>query len=244
MRILPLICLLAGLLYSPSRAEVKMLGSTSVFLSVVKPNKEEVSKSTGVEISATGATTGKGFKALQDKETDVALSTDSLAGLLKSARDKGDTALKAEDFEEIFLKDTAMVVVANAKNPLATLSEEQLRSVLKGEISSWAQLGGAEAPIVVFFEKESSGNHGLIMKSLMKESPLGAKRLIYVDNVRWIVSNVVETETGIGISPELYLNEHVKVISPFKIKQHLCFIIRKDAGPEVRQVVEAFKAKL
>lgn len=86
-------------------------------------------------------------------------------------------------------------------------------------------------------------NHVMIKNQILKELPL-TKRAVFVDNVRNIVSNVGEVESGFGATPTMYQNDQVKVISDFKLTQHLCFIIRKNASPEIRKVVELFKAKL
>ena len=45
--------------------EIKIAGATTVFLSVVTNNKDQVAKENEVSITAIGSTTGKGFAALQ-----------------------------------------------------------------------------------------------------------------------------------------------------------------------------------
>lgn len=237
--------ILAATLLLPTAllGEVKMAGSTTTFLTVVKNAKDQVSKETGFAITATGSTTGKGFSALQAGQVDVALSADSLTSLIAAANAKGQ-ALKAEDYEEIFLKNAHIVAIVHHDNPVPQLSEAQIVGILKGDIKTWKELGGKDAPILVFFEGESSANHNLIKSRLLKEATLAPKRLTVVDNVRLIASNVGETEPGFGFSPEMYLSGEVRVASDYKISQHLCFIIRKDASAEVRTVLAAFKAKL
>jgi phosphate transport system substrate-binding protein len=222
--------------------EVRMNGSTTTFLTVVQKAKDAVAKETGATINAVGSTTGKGFAGLVAGELEVAMSADDLASVVKAANAKG-VAAKIEDFEEIYLKDSAVVFVVNHKNTVPMLSEAQVRSILTGEVKTWKEVGGPDMPIALYFEKENSANHTMIKAKILKEAPL-SKKANFVDNVRLIVSNVADVESGFGPSPTMYLNENVKVISECKLVQHLCFIIRKDASPEVRKVVEAFKAKM
>ena len=243
MRIVFILLLLASfVLPMKSQSEVKMTGSTTTFLAAIKPFKDEITQATGVTITATGSTTGKGFSALQATEVDVALSASSLQSLIASATAKG-IKLDASQYEEVFLKNSYLVVVANLKNPVESITEDQIQGILNGEIKVWKAVGGSDAPISVFFEKEDSANYRLITSKFLKDTAPGAKRLTYVDNVRLIVRNVAETEPGFGVTPDMYLNDQVKIISPIKIEQHLCLIIRKDASPEVRKVVAAVKAK-
>ena len=217
-----------------------MMGSTTTFLQVIQKNKEAVAKQTGVELSAVGATTGKGFTALQAGQIEIALSADTLENLVATAAKKG-TVIAAADYEEVFLKDSYLVVIANKLNASPKLSEAQIRGILTGEIKSWSEVGGGEKPIAIFFEKEESANFSLIKNKLLKDGVL-TKRLSSVDNVRLVASNVGEVESAFGISPEMYLNDQVKILSDYKIGQHLCLIIRKDASANVKQVAEAFKA--
>lgn len=234
-------CLLS-VAVSAFAGEIKMVGSTTTFLTVVQKSKEAVAKETGVSINAVGATTGKGFAALVAGEIDIAMSADDLASVVTAANAKG-VAAKAEDYEELYLKDSNIVFVVNHKNTVPMLSETQIRAVLSGEVKSWKEIGGPDLPVVVYFEKENSANHVMIKNQVLKELPL-SKRVNFVDNVRLVASNIADVDAAFGATPTMYLNEQVKVISDYKLTQHLCFIIRKDASPEARKVIELFKAKM
>jgi len=235
------VCLLATAVAGIS-GEVKLAGSTTTFLTVVQKSKDTVAKELGITLTAVGSTTGKGFASLVAGEIDIAMGADELAGVVKAANAKG-VAAKVEDYEEVYLKDSHVVFVVNHKNTVPMLSEAQLRSVLSGEVKSWKELGGPDLPVVVYFEKENSANHVMIKNQLLKDLPL-SKRVTWVDNVRFVASNIADVDSAFGPTPTMYLNEQVKVISDYKLTQHLCFIIRKDASPEVRAVIAAFKAKM
>jgi hypothetical protein len=64
-------------------SEVKIAGATTVFLSIVKSNKEAQ-----VAINAVGTTTGSGFAGLQAGQVDIAMPTDTLTGLAEVAAKK------------------------------------------------------------------------------------------------------------------------------------------------------------
>jgi ABC-type phosphate transport system substrate-binding protein len=222
--------------------EIRMNGSTTTFLTVVQKNKDDVAKETKTTITTIASTTGKGFAALAAGQVEVTMSADTLENTVNAANKMG-IAAKVEDYEEVYLKDSAIVFIANKSNPVHDLTEAQLRGMLSGEITKWADVGGPALPIVVYFEKEQSANASMIKGRLLKDTPL-SKKITFVDNVRHIASNVGELESGFGPTPVMYLNDSVKVISDYKFTQHLGFIIRKDASREVRNVVAAFKAKL
>lgn len=234
--------LLLGSASLASAGEVRMTGSTTTFLQVIQKYQAKVAEQTGATIKATGATTGKGLSALSAGQVEIALAADSLENLAKNAAEKG-TPFKAEEYQEIYLKDSFLVCIVNKANKVNKLSEPQVRGLLSGDIKSWKDLGGADQPVVVIMEKESSANYALITKQLLGTTPL-TKKATMVENVRHVSANVAELETAFGISPDFYLDEHVRIASDAKITQHLCLIIKKDCPSEVRKVAEAFASAL
>jgi phosphate transport system substrate-binding protein len=242
--ILCTLLVLAPLVAAASDAtEVKIAGATTVFLSVVKGNKDAVAQETQVAISAVGSSTGAGFSALQADQVDIAMSTDTLAGLAEVAAKKG-TPINAADYQEFFVKKTNLVFICHKSNPVSSLNEAQIKGILTGQIKKWKDVGGADAPIAIFYEREASGNYGLLKKNLLKDEALTARGLTYVDNSRLIVTNVADVETAFGATGDFYLNDAVKVIEGYKIAQSLCFITKKNPSPAVLRVIEAFKAKV
>ena len=222
--------------------EVKIAGATTVFLSIVKSNKDAVAQETQVAISAVGSTTGAGFSALQADQVDIAMSTDTLAGLAEVAARKGGTVNPA-DYQEFFIKTTNLVFICHKSNPVTALTEAQIKGILTGQIKKWKDVGGADTPIAIFYEREASGNYGLLKKNLLKDDVLTTRGLSFVDNSRLIVTNVADVETAFGATGDFYLTDAVKVIEGYKIAQSLCFITKKNPSPTVLRVIEAFKAR-
>ena len=243
MRLTLLLALLLPLAASANDGvEVKIAGATTVFLSVVKNTKDDVAKETQVTINAVGSTTGTGFAALQADQLDIAMSTDTLAGLAEVAAKKG-APFNPADYQEYFIKTANLVFICNKANPVTSLTEAQIKSILTGQIKKWKEVGGPDIPIAIYYEREASGNYGLLKKNLMKDDALTTRGLTYVDNARLIVSNVAEVESSFGPTGDFYLNGSVKVIEGFKIAQSLCFITKKNPSPAVLRVIESFKAR-
>ena len=243
MRLSLLLSVLLSLVASICDAqEVKLAGATTVFLSVVKNNKDAVAKETQVAINAIGSTTGTGFAALQADQIEIAMSTDTVAGLAEVAAKKG-TPFNPADYQEYFLKTTYLVFICHKSNSVSALTEAQIKGILTGQIKKWKEVGGPDIPIAIYYEREASGNYGLLKKHLLKEEALTTRGLTYVDNARLIVTNVAEVESAFGPTGDFYLNDSVKVIEGFKVSQSLCFITKKNPSPAVVKVIEAFKAK-
>lgn len=243
MRHFILLSVLLSYVVSASDAqEIKLAGATTVFLSVVKNNKDDVAKETHVTINAVGSTTGAGFAALQAGQIDIAMSTDTVAGLAEVAAKKG-TPFNPADYQEYFIKTANLVFICHKSNPVSALTKAQIKGILTGQIKKWKEVGGADIPIAIYYEREASGNYGLLKKNLLMEDALTTRSLTYVDNARLIVSNVADVESAFGPTGDFYLNDSVKVIEGFKVSQKLCFITKKNPSLTVVKVIEAFEAK-
>ena len=243
MRLPKLLSVLLLLATAVSNAqEVKLAGATTVFLSVVKNYKDDVAKETQVTVNAIGSTTGTGFAALQADQIDIAMSTDTVAGLAEVAAKKG-TPFNPADYQEYFIKTANLVFICHKSNPVSSLTQAQIKGILTGQIKKWKEVGGPDIPIAIYYEREASGNYGLLKKHLLKEDLLTTRGLTYVDNARLIVTNVADVESAFGPTGDFYLNDSVKVIEGFKVSQNLCFITKKNPSPTVVKVIEAFKAK-
>jgi len=71
----------------------------------------------------------------------------------------------------------ALVFIVNEKNPLASLTTEQIRGIYSGKIARWKEVGGADKPITPYQREEQSGSQqlmrSLVMKDLVFANPAG-----------------------------------------------------------------------
>ena len=61
----------------------------------------------------------------------------------------------------------ALVFIVNEENPVQSLTQQQLRDIYAGRITSWKDVGGADAPIVAFQRGVDSGSQTLFKKLLI-----------------------------------------------------------------------------
>lgn len=222
--------------------EVRITGSSTVFVSLVKDAQDAVQAETGVVINAVGSTSGRGLRALQGGFVQIAMLTGRLANVAPSLSEPGNP-IHTDDLVEHFIKEDRLVVVVHPSNPVTSLSAAQVRQILIGQTRNWHELGGAIAPISVFYERAGAGNNVLIQDHLLKDAKVRAPALRYVDNSRLIVHNVRRNSSGFGLSSRSLVTPDVKVVEGFSLVQELCLVTRKDASPEVLAVVKAFLAR-
>ena len=103
-----------------------------------------------------------------------------------------------------------LVFIGNRACGVEDLSLEQVRAIYRGEITNWAQLGGADHVIRVLYRDDQSGSQRLFERMMWKDEPvpdfeaLGFDRL---DDMSSIVSECLYDPYAIGYSIMTYLND-------------------------------------
>jgi phosphate transport system substrate-binding protein len=161
-------------------SQVTLAGSTSVqpfgelleeHYSAANPQAAAINvqgggSTAGVQAAASGiADIGMSSRNLKEQELELGLQA------LPIARD-------------------AIAVIVHPSNTVSSLSTEQVRGVFSGGITSWSDLGGEEAPIVVVTREEGSGTRGAFEDLLMGDAAITTAALRQDSNgsVRLIVA--------------------------------------------------------
>ncbi|MFA9379939.1 MAG: PstS family phosphate ABC transporter substrate-binding protein [Acetanaerobacterium sp.] len=115
-----------------------------------------------------------------------------------------------------------LVFLANAKNPLDSLTQEQLRDIYTGRITDWGELGGTAGPISAFQRNEGSGSQTLFLSLLMKELPPMTPPTELVPGFMSSLIDGVATYDGSGgaigfsvfyYANEMYANPNIKLLA-------------------------------
>lgn len=75
------------------------------------------------------------------------------------------------ELETVPLTKEGFVFVVNAKNPVNSLTQEQLRKIYSGEITNWKEVGGNDAEIIAYQRNNDSGSQNLMI-DFMGDTPL------------------------------------------------------------------------
>jgi len=111
------------------------------------------------------STTYGSFDNLLEGKCDIIFSTPLSEEQYRKAKEA-----KAELVETPVVYE-GFVFVVNAKNPVDTLTQQQLKDIYSGKITNWKEVGGNDAEIVAYQRNETSGSQNY-MKEFMKDSEL------------------------------------------------------------------------
>jgi phosphate transport system substrate-binding protein len=221
---------------------VRLNGAASTVDSLITPNKAAVEKKTGHALIVVKSNAGKGLIDLADGKCDAALASASLDAIVKAAKSAG----RDVDATRLVLSVAAMdevVFIVHPSNPVNSLTWEQLRDIHTGKISNWKDVGGKDAPIIVFTDAAASATRGLIKQVVMGDQDYSAKAYA-LDFVAKVNDEVAANANAIGGLGKGFVKQgQVKIIESRKVERPLGFITVGEPSGAVKQVIEAFKAE-
>lgn len=164
---------------------------------------------------------------LKCSKTDYAFSElaynhcDIIFAFAPSAEQEND----AWDYDSVKFKLTPIgkegfVFFVNAKNPVNSITTEQLRKIYSGEITNWLQLGGSDEKIKAFQRNANSGSQTAFiefMKGYEIMKPPGEYMQFFMEGVIYETASYANYNSAIGYSfryfaDEMVANEGIKLL--------------------------------
>ena len=121
-------------------------GSTSMEKVILTLNEQFGVDNPDVKVSYDPTGSGTGIEAAKNGTADIGLSSRAL-------KDEE----KAAGLEETVLALDGIAVIVNADSAVADLTVEQIAQIFTGEITNWAQVGGADSDIACIGREGGSG---------------------------------------------------------------------------------------
>lgn len=125
----------------------------------------------GKTVQVTGGGSGTGIAALINGTTDIAQASRSMKDTEKAQvqQKRGAPAV------EIPVALDGLAIFVNEKNPLPSITLAQLASIYMGETTNWKQLGGEDAPIVLYGRENNSGTYAYFKEHVLKDEDFAAE---------------------------------------------------------------------
>lgn len=187
-------------------------GSTTVLPIAQKVAEAYMKSKPEVSISISGGGSGNGIKAIIDGTTDIA----------DSSRFIKDKEVKLAISNSVYPVPFAVaydciIPVVHPSNTVKDLSVAQLKSIYKGEITNWRDVGGPDLKIVVVSRDTSSGTYEVWEKKVMNKERVYPGALLQASNGA-VVQAVSNNKNAIGYIGLGYLNENIKALTVNGVK--------------------------
>lgn len=190
-------------------AGVTVKGSDTMVILVQRWAEEFMKKNPGQKLQVSGGGSGTGLAALQNGTTDIASSSRKIK---EGEEEKLRARYNAVPTELPVAKDGVAFYV-NEKNPLTSLTMDQLRGIYLGDITNWKQVGGPDAAIVLYSRENSSGTYVFVKEVLLKDEDY-ASTAQTLPGTAAVVNAVSKEVNGIGYGGGAY----AKGVKELKVK--------------------------
>jgi phosphate transport system substrate-binding protein len=181
-------------------------GSTTVLPIAQKAIEAYMKENPDINISLSGGGSSNGIKALIDGSTDLATAS-------RFIKNKEVTlAVEKKVFPVPFaIAYDSIIPIVHPSNTINNLTLDQLKSIYKGEIKNWKELGGPDLQIVMNSRDTSSGTFETWEKTVMKKERMTPRAQVMASNGA-IVQAVSNNKYAIGYIGIGYLSPGVKAL--------------------------------
>ncbi len=190
-------------------ADVTVKGSDTMVILAQRWAEDYMKANPGKKVQVTGGGSGVGIAALINGTTDVA---DASREMKQEEKDKVQAAAKAPATETLVAKDGVTIYV-NESNKVQQLTPEQLKGIYTGEVTNWKDVGGSDAPIVLYSRENSSGTYVFFKEHVLKNEDYAASAQT-LPGTAAVVNAVSKEKNGIGYGGAAYAKgvREVKVV--------------------------------
>ena len=193
---------LAALLAATTLAQagnITVKGSDTLVILAQKWAETYMGAHSDVKIQVTGGGTGTGFAALQNQTTDLC----DASRKAKAAEIANCVKAFGKRPTEYKVALDGLSVYVNADNPLKELTVAQVGDIFTGKIKNWKDVGGADAPIVLYSRENSSGTYEFFKEHVLKGQDFAASAQT-MPGTAAILQAVSKDKNGIGYGGAAY----------------------------------------
>lgn len=174
---------------------IRIRGTESVAGRVDKLSKLYMKDHPEVSVMVSGGANTIGINSLTDASGEIAMAARKVTD-----SEKRDCSAKGVELVERLIGYGGIVIITDPENALEELTAEQVQKILKGDYTSWNQVGGAGEPIEVFTVGEHhAGTVHFMENDFLARSKITGKAHV-VSTFDSVMRQVAVTKGAIGFT--------------------------------------------
>ncbi|HYR29555.1 MAG TPA: phosphate ABC transporter substrate-binding protein [Thermoanaerobaculia bacterium] len=185
-----------------SNKPVTIKGSDTMVILGQRLAEEYMTAKPGTVVQVNGGGSGTGIAALINGTIDLAMSSRPMKG---DEMEKAKTARGADIVEHAVALD-ALGVFVHSSNPVAQLTIAQVKDIFQGKVTNWSQLGGPNAPVVLYGRESSSGTYDYFREHVLAKEDF-APAVQTLQGTAAIINAVGQDKNGIGYGGIAYAKD-------------------------------------
>ena len=172
---------------------ISVKGSDTMVILGQRFAEEYMKQNPGTVIQVNGGGSGTGIAALINGTVDLAQASRAMSDSEKANVVKQRSA----EVVETPVALDSLAVFVHSSNPVSQLSIEQVSRIYKGEATNWSEVGGPNAPIVLYGRESSSGTYDYFREHVMKDEDFSPRTQTLAGTAA-IINAVSKDPNGIG----------------------------------------------
>ncbi len=189
---------------------VTVKGSDTMVILAQRWAEDYMKKNPAKKVQVTGGGSGTGIAALLNGTTDIANSSRSIKDAeIAKVRDRYNTP----PGETTVARDGVAIYV-NESSPLSQITPAQLKAIYLGDVTNWKDVGGPNAPIVLYSRENSSGTYVFFKEHVLGNEDFAATAQT-LPGTAAVVNAVAKEKNGIGYGGAAYAKgvKELKVVA-------------------------------
>lgn len=178
---------------------VTIKGSDTMVIMNARLAETFMSKNPGATIQVTGGGSGVGIAALINGTTDIAAASRPIKA---SEVDKLKARFATLAYTFPIARD-GLSVYLNEKNPVRELTLQQLLDIYTGKTTNWKDVGGNDAPVILYSRENSSGTYIYFRDNVLRGKDF-SPRAQTLQGTAAVVNAVSKDPNGIGYGGAAY----------------------------------------
>lgn len=208
-KILLIVMLLMGcqLLYANESIQIK--GSDTIVNLAQRFAEEYMKQNPSHAISVSGGGSGVGISSLLNGSTDIANASREL-----KEKEIAQFKSKNKEIKQVVIAIDALSIIVNPKNPIKTLTKDQVGAIYRGKLTNWKDVGGPNKPISLYGRQPNSGTYDFLREHVLagEYSP----KMMQMNGNSQIVAAVSKDISGIGYVGVGYIEQDGKTTTLVK----------------------------
>ena len=181
---------------------VTVKGSDTMVILGQRLAEEYMTAKPGTVVQVNGGGSGTGIAALINGTVDLAMASRPMKD---EEKQQAKTARGADVVEHPVALD-ALGIFVHASNPVAQLTIAQVKDIFQGKVTNWSQVGGPNAPVVLYGRESSSGTYDYFREHVLNKEDF-APAVQTLQGTAAIINAVGHDKNGIGYGGIAYAKE-------------------------------------
>ena len=182
-----------------THADITVKGSDTLVILAQRWAEVYMQENPGIEIQVTGGGSGVGLAALQNQQTDLCnasrkIKAKEIAACIRAFGKRPTEYKVALDGISLYL---------HQDNRVSELSIHQLALIFTGKTRNWKDVGGPDAPIVLYSRENSSGTYEFFKEHVLDGRDFAASAQT-MPGTAAILQAVAKDKNGIGYGGAAY----------------------------------------